>query len=188
MMSAAWMSCAAPETGAPRVLAEKDAETFRDIVVKRETNRANFIALERLRAEKSAAYRTVADQLAKEHDVKADADYTYVAADKTLYLLSTNGVAKGKEPKKTVVKKFGTDDESLPLRKRMASRLQLENQLIVLATLSEESRQETLGWDAHLRKTFSLDPDARYQLKKRDDGAYEITELPPDPPEDDGAK
>jgi hypothetical protein len=162
----------------PRVLTEKEADAFRSIVVNRETKRANFSVLERLIAEKRASLKTVADALAKDWQVKSDANYTYTAADKALYLLSTNGVAKGKAPKKTVVKKFKTDDESLPLRKLMASRLHVENQLAVLTALAEENRQETLGWDSHLRKTFDLKPEARYQLKKRDDGSSELVELP----------
>ena len=162
----------------PRVLSEKEAETFSTVVVNRETKKQNYIALERLVAEKQALFKTVASSLASNHQVKPNESYTYVAADKTLYLLSTNGVAKGKEPKKTVVTKFKTDEESLPLRKLMATRLQIETQLGVLAALAEENKQEALGWDAHLRKTFDLKPAVQYEIKKRDDGAFEISELP----------
>jgi hypothetical protein len=162
---------------APRTLTEKEVETFRNIVIKREVKRENYLVLERLLAEKRAFFKTVAETLAKEHQVKPHASYTYVAADKTLYHLSTNGVAQGKAPKKTVVKKFKSDEESLPLRKLMVTRQQAENQLAVLAALAEENRQETFGWDAHLRKTFNLAPDVRYQLKKLDGGRCELVEL-----------
>ena len=162
----------------PRVLTEKEAETFRNIVVKREVKRENFLVLERLLAEKRVFFKTVSETLDKEHQVSADASFSYIAADKALYRLSTNGVAKGKEPKKTVVKKFKSEDESLPLRKLMASRLQTENQLATLAALSEENRQETLGWDSLLRKTFNLAPTGRYQIKKLDNGGYELLKLP----------
>jgi hypothetical protein len=161
----------------PRVLTEKEAGSFRDIVVNRETKRENYRVLERLIAEKRSFFKTVAETLAKDHQVASDASYTYTAADKTLYLLSTNGVAKGKDPKKVVVKKFKSDADSLPLRKLMASRLQTESQLAVLAVLAEENRQEMLGWDSHLYKTFNLKTDVRYQIKKRDDGKYELVEL-----------
>lgn len=161
-----------------RVLTEKEAETFRNIVIKREVKRENFLVLERLAAEKRAFFKTVSETLDKEHQVSMDASFTYIAADKTLYRLSTNGVAKGKEPKKTVVKKFKSEDESLPLRKLMASRLQTENQLAALAVLSDENRQETLGWDSLLRKTFNLEPTGRYQIKKLDNGGYELFKLP----------
>jgi len=163
----------------PRVLTEGEAATFSSIVVNRETKRQNFFALERLIADKQALFKKVSDSLAKDHQVKTDASYTYVAADKTLYLLSTNGVARGKEPKKTVVAKFKNEEDSLPLRKLMATRLQAENQLAVLNTLAEENRVATLDWDAHLRTTFGLKPSARYEVKKRDDGAFELVELPP---------
>jgi len=162
----------------PRVLTEKEAEVFGNIVVNRETKRQNFLVLERLIAEKQALWKIVSDSLAKEHQLKPDATYTFTAADKTLYLVSTNNVPKGKEPKKTVVQKFKTDAESLPLRQLMASRIQVENQLVILNALAEENREETLGWDAHLRKTFDLKPVARYEIKKRDDGAFELLELP----------
>jgi len=161
-----------------RILTEKEAEVFGNIVVNRETKRQNFLVLERLIAEKQALWKIVAGSLEKEHQLKPDATYTFTAADKTLYLVSTNNVPKGKEPKKTVVQKFKTDAESLPLRQLMANRIQIENQLVVLNGLAEENREETLGWDAHLRKTFDLKPVARYEIKKRDDGAFELIELP----------
>ena len=163
----------------PRILTEKEAEMFGNIVVNRETKRQNFLVLERLVADKRALWKVVSESLAKDHQLKPDAAYTYIAADKTLYQLSTNNVAKGKEPKRTVVQKFKTDDESLSLRQLMANRIQIENQLAVLLTLAEENREETLGWDAHLRKTFNLKPVARYEIKKRDDGKIELLELPP---------
>ena len=162
----------------PRVLTEKEAETFRNIVVKREVKRENYLVLERLLAEKRALFKTISETLEKEHQVSSDASFTYIAADKTLYRLSTNGVAKGKEPKKNVIRKFKTEEESLPLRKLMASRLQTENHLATLTALSEENRQETLGWDSLLRKTFNLAPTGRYQIKKLDNGGYELLELP----------
>ena len=162
----------------PRVLTDKEAETFKNIVAKREMKRANFLVLERLLVEKRTLFKTLSETLDKEHQVSTDASFSYIADDKTLYRLSTNGVAKGKEPKKTVVKKFKNDDESLPLRKLMASRLQTENQLVALAVLSEENRQETLGWDALLRKTFNLEPDGRYQIKKLEKGGHELLKLP----------
>jgi len=162
----------------PRILTEKEAEVFGTIVVNRETKRQNFLVLERLIADKQALWKIVSESLAKDHQLKPDAAYTYIAADKTLYLLSTNNVAKGKEPKRTVVQKFKTDAESMPLRQLMASRIQIENQFVVLNALAEENREETLAWDAHLRKTFDLKPVARYEIKKRDDGAVELVELP----------
>jgi len=164
----------------PHTLSEKEVELFRKIVINRETKRQNFLVLERLVEEKQSLWKVTSDSLDKNHLVKPDASYTYVAADKTLYLLSTNGVARGKEPKKIVVTKFKTEADALPLRKLMATRLQIENQLAVLNTLAEENRQETLGWDAHLRKTFNLKEAVRYEIKKRDDGVFEIIELPPE--------
>ena len=162
-----------------RVLTEKEAETFSAIVVKRETKRQNALVLDRLVADKRAAFKIIAEALDKDYGLKSDASYTYTAAEKTLYVFSTNNVAKGKEPKKTVVKKFKNEDDSLPLRKLMAARIQLENQLTVLLALAEENREETLNWDAHLRKTFNLKSSARYEIKKRDDGTVELVELPP---------
>lgn len=164
----------------PRVLNEKEAESFRRIVANRELKRENYQVLQRLLAEKRSYFKTVADALAKDHQVAPDASYSYIDADKTLYKLSINGVAKGKAPKKTVVKKFKSDEESLPLRKLMVARQTVENEIAVLAALASENGQETLGWDAHLRKTFNLDPKTRYQVKKRADGSYALLELPPD--------
>ena len=171
------LSASAADTK-PRVLTEKEAETFRNIVVKREVKRENFLVLDRLVTEKRTLFKTVSETLAKEHQVTTDASFTYVADDKTLYQLSTNGISKGKPPKKIVVKKFKTEDESLPLRKLMATRLQVENQLATLAALAEENRQETLGWDSLLRKTFNLEPTGRYQIKKLENGGYELVKLP----------
>jgi len=162
----------------PRILTEKEAEVFGNIVVNRETRRQNYVVLERLIADKQALWKIVSDSLNKEHKLAPDATYTFTAADKTLYLVSTNNIPKGKEPKKTVIKKFKTDEESLPLRQLMAQRILIENQLVILNGLAEENREETLGWDAHLRKTFNLKPVARYEVKKRDDGAVELIELP----------
>ena len=174
--------CAGPvfsSEAKPRVLTEKEAEVFGNIVVNRETKRQNYLVLERLIADKQAVWKIVSDALNKDHQLKPDATYTFTAADKTLYLVTTNNVPKAKEPtKKTVVKKFKTDAESLPLRQLMAQRIQIENQLVILNGLAEENREETLGWDAHLRKTFNLKPVSRYEIKKRDDGAIELVELP----------
>lgn len=170
--------CALAAGTQPHVLTLKEATKFRNIFVKLEVKRENTLILKRLLAEKQSLFKTIAASLAKDHLVKQDAVYKFVVSDNTLYRLSTNKVAKGKEPKREVIKKFKTGKDSLPLRRLMVSRLQCEKQISVLTTLIEENRQETQGWDALLRKTFDLKPTVQYQIKKRDDGTFEIIELP----------
>ena len=178
--AAALVSSVCAADAKPRVLTAKEAETFGTVVVNREQKRQNFIVLERIIADKQKLLKAVSDSLAANHQLKPDASYSYIAADKTLYLITTNGLPKGaKEPKKTVVQKFKTEEESMPLRKLMATRLQIENQLATLLALAEENKSDALGWDAYLRKNFDLLPNVQYEVKKNADGAFEIVERPP---------
>jgi hypothetical protein len=106
----------------------------------------------------------------------------------SLFQISTNALKKGEQPKRTLVKKYKNQDEAKPLTNLMLSRQRLERQIITLAELTEENRNENIRWDEHLRKTFNLTPMTRYQLKKLTDENYQLILVKEEPAKSSGKK
>ena len=157
-----------------KTLSKTDAEMFARIVALREGARENFVVTTRLLQEKQSNFRSVSEVLDKEHGVKPDFPYTYDIEEKALFQLSTNAVKKGEQPARTLVKRFKTGEEALPLATLMLKRQRVESHIIALAQIAEEQREENARWDEHLRKTFSLEPMTRYQIKKVNDDQYQL--------------
>lgn len=157
-----------------RNLTKQDADLFARIVSSRETSRENYLVTARLLQEKRSLFKNIVHLLDAEHHVKAEYPYTFDMEQMSLFQISTNALKKGEQPKRTLVKKYKNQDEAKPLTNLMVSRQRLERQIITLAELTEENRNENIRWDEHLRKTFNLTPMTRYQLKKVTDEKYQL--------------
>lgn len=153
---------------------KEDADKFAQIVATREVARGNYVVCSRLLKEKQAMFKSMIGVLEKDHALKSAFSYTYDSDQLSLFQLSTNAVKKGEQPKRTLVKKFKNKEEAAPLVRLMLHRQRLEGQIIVLAQLAEEQRQDNARWDEHLRKTFSLAPSSQYQLKKVSDNKFQL--------------
>ena len=161
-----------------RVLSKQDAEMFARIVASRTQSLENAIVCSRMAKEKQTAFKCLLGVLERDHGLKPDASYTYEAEKFSLFEVSTNGVKKGSALERKLVRKFKSSEDAAPLTRLMLARQRSERQLLTLFEMMEESRQDGLRWDEHLRKTFSLVPQTRYRVNKISDEKYELVVVP----------
>lgn len=134
----------------------------------------NQLVCKRMMEEKQNLLKSMIAIMQKDHGIDPEASYVFVADENTLFQVSTNKVAAGKEADRKLIKKFKTKEEATPLTQLMSSRQRLERQIVSLAELTVENAQTSKRWEATLKKNFSLEPSSDYNIVKVSDSEYNL--------------
>ncbi|MEI7947869.1 MAG: hypothetical protein WCJ02_14300 [bacterium] len=173
----AFLFCNALPSSAQEVvkkLSKEEATNYIRTVATMKQAVGNQLVCKRMMEEKQKILKSMISIMQKDHGIDPDASYVFIAEEKTLFQVSTNKVAVGKEADRKLIKKFNTKEEAAPLTQLMSSRQRLERQIVSLAELTVENVQTSKRWEATLKKTFSLEPSSDYNIVKVSDSEYNL--------------
>lgn len=173
----AFLFCNALPSSAQEVvkkMSKEEATNYIRTVATMKQAVGNQLVCKRMMEEKQKILKSMISIMQKDHGIDPDASYVFIAEEKTLFQVSTNKVAAGKEADRKLIKKFNTKEEAAPLTQLMSSRQRLERQIVSLAELTVENVQTSKRWEATLKKTFSLEPSSDYNIVKVSDSEYNL--------------
>lgn len=161
-----------------RKMSKEDASRFTQAIDSLKQAKAEQIVCNHMLAEKQKMLKSLMSVMEKEHGLEPDKSYTFIAADNSLFQVSTNRVDAKKEPERKLIKKFKTKEEASPLVGQMADRQRIERQVLSLAELTLENRREAASWEESLKKVFNLESASTYTVKKISDSEYQLIRTP----------
>jgi len=173
-VSLSWFALSLSAQEVARKMSKEEATQLTQAVVSLRQSKERELICERLLLEKQKMLKSLISLMEKDHGFVSNQSYTFIASDNTLFQIITNRVAGAKEPERKLVKKFKSKEEAAPLVRLMSARQRTERQILSLAELILENRNESVTWENGLKKKFGLEPSSSYKVTKISDSEYHL--------------